>query len=70
MSAVPKRDPTMEWLARTDLSRYGGKYVAIVACRVVASGKDPRKVLAQAHKRHPRKEATLMKVPTEDLLIL
>ncbi len=60
----------MEWLSRTDLSRYRGLYVAIVDCRVAASGKNARTVVERARKRHPRRQPVLLKVPTEDILIV
>ncbi len=70
MRSTRKSDPTSEWLSRTDLSRYGGLFVAIVNCRVVASGKNARTVAARARKRHPRRHPVMWKVPTEDLLIV
>lgn len=68
-SAGAIKDPTSQWLARADLSRFRGKYVAIVGRRVAASGTDIKKVHAEATRKHPGKEVALWKVPKEDILI-
>lgn len=71
MTAVrkQKKDATYEWFTQADLRRYRGKYVAIVGRQVAASGKDARRVLAQARKRFPGREVVLWKEPLEDILI-
>ena len=62
-------DESYEWFAQADLRAYRGKYVAIVGRGVAASGRDPKRVLAQAQRRHPGREAVLYKVPKEDILL-
>jgi len=63
-------DPTMEWFAKADLSAYRGLYVAIVDCAVAASGRNAKRVFAQAKRRFPGREITLWKEPDADILLL
>lgn len=58
-----------EFYLKADLSRYKGKYVAIVEDEVVASGDNAKEVLEEA-KRKTGKTPTLAKIPKEGLLIL
>ena len=60
---------TYEWFCTADLRSYRGKYVAMASRRVVASGKNAKRVLAQARKR-VRGEIALWKVIDADTLIL
>lgn len=59
-----------EFFVKTDLSRYGGKYVAIVEDEVVASGDNAKKVLEEAKKKFPDKTPLLAKIPKKESLIL
>lgn len=70
MKALPKRDSAIEWFSRADLRAYEGLYVAFVGSRVAASGKDARKVYAQARRRFPGREIVLWKAIKEDMLLL
>jgi hypothetical protein len=70
MGAAKRTDRTTTWFAKADLRHYRGKFVALVDCRVAASGKDAKKVLAQARKRFPGREIVMWRVVDEDLLIL
>jgi len=58
-----------EFFLKADLSKYEGKYVAIVEDRVVASGSNAKEVLKEARER-TGKMPTLAKVPKEEALIL
>jgi len=53
----------IRWLSKANLSKYIGKYIAIVDNEVVAYG-------ANAKRKHPDKTPSLAKVPKEELLIL
>lgn len=57
-----------EFYLKADLSKYEGKYVAIVGDKVVASGDNAKEVLEEA-KRKTGKTPTLAKIPTEDTFI-
>ena len=58
-----------EFFVKTDLNRYGGKYIAIVDESVVASGQNAKEVWEEARKK-TGKNPTLAKIPREETLIL
>lgn len=58
-----------EFYVKTDLSKYKGKYVAIVEDKVVASGDNAKEVFEEA-KRKTSKIPTIAKIPKEEALIL
>ena len=58
-----------EFYVKTDLSKYNGKYVAIVEDKVAASGENAKDVWEEA-KRKTGKIPTLAKIPREEALIL
>ncbi|MBI4981360.1 succinyl-CoA synthetase subunit alpha [Candidatus Woesearchaeota archaeon] len=59
-----------EFYVKADLSKYGGKYIAIVGEKVVASGDNAKEVLEEAKKKFPNMIPTLAKIPKEEALIL
>lgn len=59
-----------EFYVKADLSKYKGKYIAIIGDKVVASGDNAKVVLDEATKKCPNKLPTLAKIPKEDTLIL
>ncbi len=58
-----------EFFLRADLSKYEGKYIAIVEDKVIASGANAKEVLDEARKK-TGKMPTLAKIPKEELLVL
>jgi len=50
--------------------KYKGMYVVLVNNKVVSSGKNAKKVLEEAKRKHPKAELILKKVPEEEALIL
>ncbi len=60
----------IEWYAKADLSKYRGKYVAILDKKVVASGINAKKVIEEAKRKYPRKESFLVKVRGDETLVL
>lgn len=58
-----------EFFVKTDLSKYKGKYIAIVDCKVVASGDNAKNVWEMA-KEKTGKIPTIAKIPKEEALIL
>lgn len=56
--------------SKINLTRYRGRYVAIVGKKVVASGKNAKVVLDHARTKRPGKEIVLRKIPEEETLIL
>ncbi len=55
---------------RVDLSKYRGKYVAIIDEKVVASGVDAKEVWAEVKRKYPGKTPELAKVSKEETLVL
>ena len=45
----------IKWFARADLSKYTGKYIAIVDNRVVTSGENAKEVWRTAKEKFPDK---------------
>ncbi len=64
------KSPEFEFYLKTDLSKYEGKYVAIVESKVVASGSNAKDVLNEAMQKHPGIVPTLAKVPKAEAMIL
>lgn len=58
-----------EFYIKTDLSKYKGKYIAIVEDKVVASGENAKEVFEEAKKKFPNKRPLIAKIPGEDTLI-
>ena len=52
-----------------NLDKFEGEWVVFVNNRIVAYGKDMKKVLEKAKAEYPKKETTLMKVPRKALQI-
>lgn len=57
-----------EFYLKADLSKYEGKYIAIVGDKVVAFGDNAKEVFEEAKKK-TGKTPTLAKIPTEDTFI-
>jgi len=53
-----------------DLSKYRGKYVAIINKKVVASGADAKEVWAEVKRKYPSKMPELAKISKEETLVL
>jgi dihydroxyacetone kinase-like predicted kinase len=51
-----------EWFLKTDLSRYSGKWLAIVDNEVVASGSDVNKIIEETKKKYPTKKPLITKI--------
>ncbi len=52
------------------MDKYEGEYVAIVGKRIIAHGRDGKKVFDKAQKANPRSTIFLVQVPTEEAMIL
>lgn len=58
-----------EFYVKADLSKYSGRYIAIVGEEVIASRDNAKKVLEEAKKKFSDKTPTLAKIPKEEALI-
>ena len=59
-----------ESYSRADLSKYSGKWIVVVNQKIVASGKDSKKLLEKIEKRYPKQTPMLAKVPKKILQVL
>ena len=69
MVSQMEKSKEFEFYLKADLSKYEGKYVAIVGEKVVSSGKNALEVWEDAMKK-TGKIPTIAKIPTDDTLIL
>jgi dihydroxyacetone kinase-like predicted kinase len=53
-----------------DLSKYRGRYIALVRREIVASGSDAEKVWLEAKKKYPQAQPELLKVSKGETLVL
>ena len=52
------------------VSRFGGRYIAMVDGRVVAHGRDAKQVYDRARRVHPKGRIFLVQVPTRQAMVL
>lgn len=62
--------PEFEFFVSNPLSRYEGRYVAILGQRVIASGASAKKVWATARKKYPKSYPTIAKIPKKEILVM
>lgn len=51
-----------EWFLKENLTKYAGKWVAIVDEQIIASGKDAVLVVKEAREKYPKKRPFLTRV--------
>lgn len=51
-----------EWFLKEDLSKFSGKWLAIIDKQIVASGNDVNKLITDVKKEHPDKRPLITKV--------
>ena len=54
---------------KTNVSSYIGKWIAICNNKIVASGKDVKKVYKEAKKQFPKKRPLITRVPDKETMI-
>ncbi len=52
------------------LTKYIGKWIAVIDDEIVAEGKDSKQVYNEAKSKHPNTTPFMMLVPTEAILLL
>lgn len=67
-SGLMKKD--IEWFAKADLSKYKGRYVAILDKKVIASGTNAKKVWEEARKKYPDRKSAIAKIPEDETFVL
>lgn len=67
---INKMSKNYEWYIETNVSKYEGKWIAIVNQKVVSVGEDAKKVYNEAKEKYREEKPSLAKVPTKDTLVL
>ena len=65
-----KNSPEFYFFVHAPLTKYKGKYIAILGKRVVASGVSVKKVWEEARKKYPKQLPTIAKIPKEEVLVM
>ena len=65
-----KTSPEFEFFLQNPLTRYEGKYVAILGKKVVASGISAKDVWDEAIKKYPSQIPTIAKLPKKEILVM
>jgi len=65
-----KISPEFDFFLHNPLSRYEGKYVAILGKKVIASGISAKDVWDEAIKKYPNQIPTLAKLPKKEILVI
>jgi len=62
--------PEFDFFVHNPLTKYEGRYVAILGRKVIASGKSAKEVWGEAKKRYPNSLPTIAKIPKEEILVM
>lgn len=62
--------PEFEFFINNPLTKYEGRYVAILGKKVIESGISAKQVWESARKKYPRSLPTIAKIPKQEVLIL
>ena len=65
-----KTSPEFDFFLHTPLTRYEGKYVAILGKKVVASGLSAKDVWDEALKKYPNQIPTIAKLPKKEVMVM
>ena len=60
----------LEFFLKADLSKYRGKYVAIIGDKIIAAGENAEEVWKESKRKYPDKTPKIAKIPSEEVLIL
>ena len=67
---MKKTSIEFDFFVHTPLTKYKGKYVALLGKKVVAFGASAKDVWEKARKKHPQKLPTIAKIPKEEVLVI
>lgn len=65
-----KPSPEFDFFLHNSLTKYEGKYVAIMGKKVVASGISAKDVWDEAIKKYPKQIPTIAKLPRKEILVM
>ncbi len=68
LKTMRKTSTEFDFFVHTPLTKYKGKYVALVGKKVVAFGVSAKDVWEKARKKHPQKLPTIAKIPKEEVV--
>ena len=63
-----KTSPEFDFFLHNPLTRYEGKYVAILGKKVVASGISAKDIWVEAIRKYPKQIPTIAKLPKKEIL--
>jgi hypothetical protein len=62
-------DKNYQFFMKTSMNPYVGEWVAICAQKIVAHGKDVKKVFSEAKTKCPRERPLLTRIPDKETMI-
>ena len=62
-------DKNYQYYLKTNISNYIGEWIAICDKKIVAHGKDVKKVFKEAKLKHPKERPLLTRVPDKETMI-
>ena len=65
-----KTSPEFDFFLHNPLTRYEGKYVAILGKKVVASGISAKDVWDEVIKKYPNQIPTIAKLPKKEVMVM
>lgn len=65
-----KTSPEFDFFLQNPLTKYEGRYVAILGRKVVASGLSAKDVWDEAIKKYPNQIPTIAKLPKNEILVM
>jgi len=65
-----KISPEFDFFLHNPLTKYEGRYVAILGRKVVASGLSAKEVWDEAAKKYPKQIPTIAKLPKKEILVM
>ncbi len=58
-----------QFFMKTNVDNYIGQWVAICSNKIVAHGKDVKKVFKEARERYPKERPFMARIPDKDTMI-
>ena len=65
-----KNSAEFDFFLHNSLTRYEGRYVAILGRKVIASGLSAKDVWDEAIKKYPKQIPTIAKLPKKEILVM
>ena len=62
-------DQNYQFFMKTNVDKFIGQWIAICNNKIVANGKDVKKVFKEARERYPKERPLLTRVPDKETMI-